>query len=77
MTDIKNGILFKSVCFAGQAEVASVREAANEVDIVFTPTDGNRWEQKAMDLQALKDAFSKGYHTEIEKSANNITIGVW
>lgn len=82
MTDIKKGMKFSSKLFSAKAEVSAIREEANHVDIIFSPSDGHDWVEKDMDLQQLKDCFQRADHIktdprEDERIQNDKKYTVW
>lgn len=82
MTEIKKGMIFTSKLFSAKGEVSAIREEANEVDIIFSPSDGHDWIQKDMNLQQLKDCFQRGDHIkrdqrEDERIQNDKKYTVW
>lgn len=71
---IRKGLKYKSRHFAATAEIGEIREAKNEVDIIYTPTDGFSWVEKNSNLQHVKWAFERGDYLEDVIDKTNISI---
>lgn len=73
---IRKGLKFKSLSFSALAEIVEVRIDKNEVDVLFTPSNGNSWVEKNMELNALKENFRTEVYKEfkIPDADRNISI---
>jgi hypothetical protein len=73
---IIKGLKFKSKTFSALAEVSEIRESKNEVDVLFTPSDGHSWIEKGMDLNLMKSYFNSGVYSvyKVPDTDKNIYI---
>lgn len=68
------GLKFKSVHFSADAEVVDIREAANEIDVRLTSSEGFAHIEKGWNLQHTKWGFERGEYKPVEKDEVNISI---
>lgn len=54
------GLKYKADHFADYAEVGDVREDKNEVDIIYTTSEGYSWVQKNFNLSYLTACLNNG-----------------
>ena len=68
------GLKFKSVHFSADAEVVAIREAANEIDVKLTSSEGFAHIEKSWDLQYTKTRFECGEYIPIDPKEVNISV---
>lgn len=68
------GLKFTSLHFSADAEVAAIREQANEVDVKLTTSEGHARIEKGWNLQHVKWGFDKGEYIPIDPKEVNISI---
>lgn len=71
---ITKGLKYKSHSFSASAQVFAIRKESNEVDILYTDSQGLQWVAAKCDLHALVDGFKKGTHYIPEPDKVNISI---
>lgn len=68
------GLKFKSVHFSADAEVVAIREAANEIDVKLTSSEGFAHIDKGWNLQHTKWGFDRGEYIPVDPKEVNISI---
>lgn len=71
---IGKGTKYKSHSFSASAEIAEVRQDLNQVDILYTDSEGLQWVAKNYNLAALIDGFRNKVHYVPETETNNISV---
>lgn len=71
---IQVGLKFKTVHFSADAEVVAIREAANEVDVKLTSSEGFAHIEKNWNLQHMKWGFERGEYKPVDPKEVNISI---
>lgn len=72
--NIQVGLKFKSVHFSADAEVVAIREAANEIDVKLTSSEGFAHIEKGWNLQHIKRGFERGEYIPVDPKEVNISI---
>ena len=70
------GLKFKSVHFSADAEVVAVHEAANEVDVKLTSSEGHAHIEKGWNLQHTKWGFERGEYIPVDPVKDKVDISV-
>jgi hypothetical protein len=68
------GLKFKSTHFSADAEVVAIREAANEIDVMLTSSEGHAHIEKGWNLQHTKWGFERGEYTPVDPKEVNISF---
>lgn len=70
------GLKFKSVHFSADAEVVAVREAANEVDVKLTSSEGHARIEKGWNLKHMKLGFERSEHKPVDPAKDKVNISI-
>lgn len=71
---VQVGVKFTSIHFSADAEIVAVREAANEVDVQLTTSEGHARIEKGWNLQHTKWGFERGDYKVVPPSSFNTTV---
>lgn len=71
---ICKGIKYKSTHFRAGAEIGDIREDKNEVDIIYTDSDGTSWTERNFNLSHLREYFRTGDYWIPKPDNVNISI---
>lgn len=68
------GLKFTSLDFAADGEIVAIREAANEIDIKLTDTQGHARIEKNWNLGNIKNMFKNGVFIPVDPKEVNISF---
>lgn len=71
---ITKGLKYKSHSFSATATVYAIRKELNQVDILYTDSEGLQWVAQNCDLHALTEGFKNKTHYIPEVDKVNISI---
>jgi hypothetical protein len=68
------GLKYKSLTFSASATIYAIRKEVDQVDILYTDSEGLQWVAQNCSLHALAEGFKNGTHYEVKPDIVNISI---